>query len=465
MPIIDSRDESLDTTKDVKRHHDKVKDAVKKNLPEILSQEEIITRDNKGRKVRIPVKSIDIPDLRHGKRNKDGEDEGQQGQAGMGQGPGKKGDVMGKRPAQGEGEGGKPSKPGEEAGEDMIESEFTVEELIDMMLEDLGLPNLLKKDLATIEVSLGYKISGSEKVGPMVLLKRRPTTKNAMKTFCAWMSILCESFKDRSELDCFAALKLAGGVVHEAEKLLNDPNFKHNFKTVEPFPIIGNDDLRFFQVEEKKTSETNAVVFAMLDVSGSMSEMKKYIARAILFWMVQVIRKQYTNIDIRFVVHHTEARLVEEKDFFRTQESGGTKGYSAFSLVNDLIRDKYPTDLWNVYAFYFSDGDDFEAEKAASEMKKMIDSGINLFGFANIKEEYENLNGGSSWGIDLIKHIKENWPVTTDKVSVDPDKRQYGSDSIEIITGDNGFPFLAATINEKKHVFPVLREFLKKNRG
>lgn len=463
MTIIDSREESLETNKDVKRHHEKVREAVKQKLPEILSEENIITSDNKGRKIRVPIKSIEIPDLRRGKRNKDKDGDGDGGQAGVGQGSGKKGDVLGKRPAQGKGEGNEPGKPGSDPGEDMIEGEFTIEEIIDMMMEDLGLPNLSKKDLATIEVNLGYKIAGSEKNGPMVLLKRRPTAKNAMKTFWVCMTMLSEKYKERTELDCYAALKITGGSIHESETLLEDPNFSHDFKTIDPFPIIGNDDLRFFNVEEKKTSETNAVIFAILDVSGSMSDMKKYIARAILFWMVQILRKQYTNVEIRFIVHHTTARLVEEKDFFRTEESGGTIGHTAFSLANDLIKEKYPTDLWNVYTFYFSDGDDFEPDRTVAEIKKMIDSGINLFGFANIKYEFEEIHNvfsrTSHWK-GLMDIIVADWPVSVEEVDT-----VEGDEEVEIITGQQGFPFLAATINDKKHVFVVLREFLRKNRG
>ncbi len=448
MPIIDSRDEGLDVVKDIKRHHEKIREVVKKKLPEIMSEEEIITKDARGRKIRVPVRSIDIPDLRHGKRSKDdGQD---QGKAGMGQGPGKKGDVLGRRSAKQEGQD--KSKAGNQPGEDVIESEFTIEEIIEMMFEDLGLPNLMKRDLATIEVKFGYKLSGCEKVGPMVLLKKRPTAKNAIKTFWGLMGVLMSKFGKRSELDCFAALKLAGGMLYEAEQFLENPNFTHDLKRIDPFPIIGNDDLRFFNMEEKKSSETNAVVFAILDVSGSMSDMKKYLARAILFWMIQILHNQYTNVEIRFVVHHSTARLVEEKDFFRTVESGGTVGHSAFSLVNDLIKDKYPTSLWNVYAFYFSDGDDFETEQTATEMKKMIDSGINCFGFANIKEGHEDLSTASGW-VGLIDHIKSSWPVISEKI-----------DSVKFIMGKDGFPFVAATINDKKHVFVVLREFLRKNR-
>jgi len=475
MPIIDSRDETLDTTaKDVKRHHEKVKKAIKEKLREIISNEDIITQDAKGKKIRVPVKSIDIPDLRRGKRKKgkdgdgDGDGEGKGGKAGIGQGPGGKGKEIGRRPAEGEGEGEGGKKAGNQPGEDMIEAEFTVEEIIEMMLEDLGLPFLTKKSLATIEVSLGYKIAGSEKVGPMVLLKKRPTAKNAIKTFWAFLSVLEEQYKvaGRSQLDCYAALKETGGVLYEAMKLLENPDFKHDYKKVEPFLIVGNDDLRFFGVQNEKTSETNAVIFAILDVSGSMGLDKKYISRAILFWMVQFLRMQYTNVEIRFIVHHTNARFVEEKDFFRTSESGGTIGHTAFKLANDMIQEKYPPSIWNVYAFYFSDGEDFEPEQTAEEMRKMIESGINMLGFVNIKDEEEPSwrNIWSSASTDLIDYIKEAWPVATTKISTHPEGLDSIGNTMEVVMGMVGFPFLGVTISEKKHIFAVLRELLRKDR-
>lgn len=466
MPIIDSRDDNLDIQGDVNRHHDKIKKAIKDKLPDILSNEDIITQDSKGRKIRVPVKSLHVPDLRPGKRNKSGDGDGGDGdgegggKVGIGQGPGKQGDVIGRRPVQGQGDGdGEGGKPGNEAGEDIIESEFTVEEIIEMMFEDLGLPNLMKKDLATIEVSLGFKLSGQERVGPMVLLKKRPTAKEAMKTFWGLMGALQSQFKDRSDVDCFAALKQSGGDMSEAENLLNDKNFKHDIKVVEPFPIIGNDDLRFFNIEEKKTSETNAVVFAILDVSGSMGNMKKYIARAILFWAVQVLRKKYTNVDIKFIVHHTEARFVEEKDFFRTCESGGTYGKSAFYLANKMIEEKYPTSSWNVYTFYFSDGEDFQPRESIDEMKKMMDMGINLLGFANIKDnQNEIFSLTPMWSGDLMKMIKDEWPVFAKKVSTPVGE-------IEIVSGSAQFPFVSTVICDKCHVSIALRELLSPNGG
>jgi hypothetical protein len=465
MPIIDSREDNLDIQGDVNRHHDKVKKAIKDKLPDILSSEDIITSDTKGRKIRVPVKSLHVPDLRPGNRSKgsgDGEGDGDGeggGKVGVGQGPGKQGDVIGRRPVNGQGNGEGGGKAGNEAGEDMIESEFTIEEIIEMMFEDLGLPNLMKKDLATIEVSLGFKISGTERIGPMVLLKKRPTAKQGIKTFWGLLSYLCDKFKNKSEVDCYAVLKKSGGDIAEAEKLLEDVNFTHNETQVNPFPIIGNNDLRFFNIEEKKTSETNAVVFAILDVSGSMGNMKKYIARAILFWTIKILRLKYTNVEIRFIVHHTEARFVQEKNFLSTSESGGTNGKSAFRLANAMIEDKYPTSSWNVYTFYFSDGDDFEPRGAIDEMKKMLDMGINLLGFANIKDnEHEIFSLMPSWSGDLMKMIKDEWPVCAKKISTP-------MGDIEIVSGNSQFPFVSAVICDKEHVSVALRELLNPNGG
>lgn len=446
MPIVDARDEGLEVAKDIERHHRKIREAVKKKLPEILSEEEIITSDTKGKKIRVPLKSMIIPDLRAGKRSKKEEF---RGGSGAGQGPGKKGDAVGKS-TEDQGVPGTGPGAGSGHGEEALEQEFTIEEIMDMVAEDLGLPNLLKKELATIQVIKGYKLSGSMKVGPMVLLKKRATVKNAMKSFWGLMGVLMYEFKDkRSDLDCFAALKLSNGVLHEAEMLLRKPTFKHKFKRIDPFPVVGNNDLRFFEIRDSSDSETNALIIAILDVSGSMSDMKKYISRAILYWMVQILRGQYTNIEIKFITHQDTAKFVEESEFFRTKESGGTKGYSAFTLVNELIKEKYHTDLWNVYTFYFSDGDDSEIGMTAREMKKMMDAKINFFGFANVKEENENLSSPT-----LIKHIQDNWPVTSETI-----------DGLEFTIGKDGFPFLMATINNKKHVLPILRQLLKRRSG
>jgi uncharacterized sporulation protein YeaH/YhbH (DUF444 family) len=157
--------------KDARRHREKQREAIRKQLPEIISEESIITR-GRGKTVRVPIRSINIPHFRPGSRQKEGS-KGQAGAGGVGigQGSSRPGDVIGRRPAPHQGPGG---EAGDEAGQDIIESEIELEELISMMLEDLGLPRLEKKEVAELEVVLGFKIRGIKKSGPKPLLDPKP---------------------------------------------------------------------------------------------------------------------------------------------------------------------------------------------------------------------------------------------------------------------------------------------------
>src|SRR5204863_9898371 len=117
------------------------------------------------------------------------------------------------------------------------------------------------------------------------------------------------------------------------------------------------EDLRYKTWEEQMTYESNAVVIAMMDVSGSMGEFKKYIARSFYFWMVRFLKTKYNNVKIVFISHHTEAKEVTEEEFFHKGESGGTQVSSAYELALQIIQERYNPADWNIYPFHFSDGD------------------------------------------------------------------------------------------------------------
>ena len=134
--------------------------------------------------------------------------------------------------------------------------------------------------------------------------------------------------------------------------------------------------------------ESNAVVIAMMDVSGSMGEFKKYIARSFYFWMVRFLKTKYDNVKIVFISHHTEAKEVTEPQFFTQGESGGTVVSSAYRLALDIIGKLYPPNDWNIYPFHFSDGDNYYSDN--DEAVRLADELIgtcNLFGYGEIGEE------------------------------------------------------------------------------
>ena len=174
--------------KDARRHREKQREAIREKLPEIIAEETIITRA-KGKTIKVPIRSIEIPSFRSGRRKKgDGSGSGvASGGVGVGQGAGQPGDVIGRRKSKGSGQGGEPET---EPGEDYIESEMEIEELIGMMLEDLGLPNLEKKEGKELEVYLGFKINSISKSGPKVLLDSRRSSRTPFGKFYAFLQML-----------------------------------------------------------------------------------------------------------------------------------------------------------------------------------------------------------------------------------------------------------------------------------
>jgi sporulation protein YhbH len=145
---------------------------------------------------------------------------------------------------------------------------------------------------------------------------------------------------------------------------------------------------RFKSWEEDERYESNAVVLALMDVSGSMGEFKKYIARSFYFWMVRFLRTKYDQVRIVFISHHTEAHEVTEEAFFTQGESGGTVVSSAYKLALDIIAERFSPRDWNIYPFHFSDGDNYysDNDEAVKLADKLIET-CNLFGYGEIGEE------------------------------------------------------------------------------
>jgi uncharacterized protein len=167
-------------------------------------------------------------------------------------------------------------------------------------------------------------------------------------------------------------------------------------------------------------------VIAMMDVSGSMGEFEKYIARSFYFWMVRFLRTKYQNVEIIFLSHHTEAKEVTEQEFFTKGESGGTKVSSAYQLALDIIQERYSPADWNIYPFHFSDGDNmFSDNRLCVELIQRLIEVCNLFGYGQIKQ------GWYPAGTLMTVYSQE----------IDNPK------------------FVGVTIEEKEDVYPALQKF------
>lgn len=439
MAIIVAQGLAEKGPRDARRHREKQKDVIKKQLPEIIAEEAIITSDRKGKKVKIPIRRLDIPHFRSGRKNG----------GGVGQGQGEKGDVIGRKKPGGK---GKPGSVGQEPGEDFIETEVDIEEIIEMMLEDLGLPRLQKKEAREIAVELGFKIKGRQKSGPWVLLDRKTTVKDGLKKFWILLKHL-QRETGLDELTCFSALKKANGILSDALDLLELPGFKADRATVKPFAILRQDDLTFRKIVDDREFQSNAVMIAMMDVSGSMTTFKKYLARSMLFWLVEFLRKLYHRVEIRFIIHHAEAKLVDEETFFKTGESGGTRCFTAYELASQLVDAEYPVDRWNVYGFHFSDGDDWDPAATVKAVSGFISRGVNMLGYGEIApDEESHFNTGER---ALFRQFIDQFHL---------ERYQKDKESVEIAVGGNNLPFLGLRIGNKTHILPAIKEFLKKDR-
>ncbi len=317
------------------RHRSKVRQAIRDNIADIIAEESIIGKD-RDRIIKVPIRGIKEFRFIYGNAAP---------AVGQGNGDSQPGQVVGRPESDGE---GAPDRAGDRPGVDYYETDVRLDELIDLMFEDLELPDLERKRLREIPSDRSVKRKGYRQVGIRQRLDKRRTVLARVKRLLA---------------------------TRERDPAADERRF--------PFH---DDDLKYKHLVTDVCEESNAVVICLMDTSGSMDTMKKYLARCFFFLLYQFIRSKYRNVEIVFVAHHTEAREVTEEEFFHKGESGGTIISSAYAKALEIIAERYHPSLWNVYAFHCSDGDNFDSDNthALREAKALTDV-CNLFGYGEIK--------------------------------------------------------------------------------
>ncbi len=355
---------------DQARHMQKVKEAIKQNLADIVSEQSIITSDGK-KLVRVPIRTLEEYRFRF--------DPNSYPQVGQGEGDSKVGDVIGRvGPGQGPGQG---KQAGDQPGIDYYEAELTVEELGKLIFEDLELPNLEEKRLRELE-SEAVRFTDIRKHGPFANLDKKRTIRE---------------------------------------------NIKRNAKRGTPrFGGIKNDDLRFKTWDRDVKRESNAVVIAMMDVSGSMGTFEKYISRAFYYWMVRFLRTRYDHVEIRFIAHHTEAKEVTEEEFFTRGESGGTRASSAYQLALQMIEERFDPASWNIYPFHFSDGDNWPSDNdLCRRLAEQLIDRCNQFGYGEIRQGRYAYQSTLMHTLERIHSPKLVTVTISDKADVYPALRRF----------------------------------------
>lgn len=417
--------------KDVVRHRKKVREIIKENIHETIGEESIISR-KKGSIVKVPVKGLKSYRFKYSSGK---------GGGGYGHGPGEGGDVIGEKPKPDQGQ--QPGRPGQEPGIDYLETEMEIEELIEMMMEDLGLPNLMDKQVVETLIHKGWTTDSIEKVGIPPRLHKKRTIKAALLRNAAIVGELIRQ-SGRTEEECWVAWNLAKSDTKKALEILKDSKVD---LSGDAKVFLDNDALRYRTIKEDVEHTSNAVILAMMDVSGSMTTMKKYLARSFFFWMNEFLKHLYKNVEIRFIAHTTEAKIVDEHTFFHKGESGGTNCYTVYEKAYELIKTRYDISRWNIFCMHWSDGEDFNTDLSVKWAKKLLDLGINMFGFGQIELEVY------AWGKLLMKAYQEEFGLT-----------EYAKASEMKVFLKENMNFLGVAIKNKTHIYPALQEFLQKER-
>lgn len=356
------------------RHRQKIRESIRENIADIIAEESIIGK-SRDRVIKVPIRGIREYRFVYGD-NAPG--------VGQGDGDSQPGQIVGKSGQEGQGQG--TEKAGDKAGVDYYETDVTLEELIDIMFEDLDLPDLERKALRQLEAPRSSKRRGYRQVGIRIRLDKLRTVRSRIKRkFSVERRRRTEEAKGAVTTAADAAALDAEEAAALAEADLEDVRTDAAPVPKRRFPFH-TDDLVYRHVTTQMRRESNAVVICIMDTSGSMDTMKKYLARSFFFLLYQFICTKYRSVEIVFISHHTEANEVSEDEFFHKGESGGTFISSGYQKALDIITERYHPSLWNVYAFHCSDGDNFDSDntaalKAAHELAEIC----NLFGYGEIK--------------------------------------------------------------------------------
>ncbi|MFA7619617.1 MAG: DUF444 family protein [Thiohalomonadaceae bacterium] len=294
-------------SRDWLRHNEKVREAVKDRIMDVAAGADVLSGSGNNRNVQVPVHFLEHYRFRLSDADQ---------HSGVGQGEQvEPGDVLRQpqpRNTQGKGAGG--------SGEGGLEFvlEFKVDEIVEWLWEELELPNLEPKFGTTHEDE--YVREGWDRHGARTRLDRRRSLKEAIKR-----------------------------------------------RAVQPDgPAFTNDDLRFRQLVRRPRPATHAVVIFALDVSSSVTEAERRLAKTFFFWALQGLRRQYQHIETVFIAHTVNAWEFPEDQFFQVRASGGTVASTAFNKALEVIDARYDPSRYNVYLFYASDGENFTDDRSAS---------------------------------------------------------------------------------------------------
>jgi uncharacterized protein len=362
----------------LRRYKAQIKDAVARAI-----KGRSITDIENGENVSIPVKDVNEPTFGHA-----------HGGVWEAVRPGNqeylKGDQI-ERPDQAGGSGRGQGGNSDDLTEDDFVFQLSREEFMNYFFEDLALPNLVKTQLASAtdfkNQRAGYKTTGSASSLHVLRSLRGALGRR--------IAVGGRSEKRLKAAEAELSALLASGLDSLDFKVAELKQEIHSLRTrLLAIPFIDPFDLRYSNHTKVPKPTSQAVMFCLLDVSGSMDEQKKDTAKRFFILLYLFLTRAYEKIDVVFIRHHTAASEVDEHEFFHSRESGGTIVSSALNLVSDVIKDRYAESDWNIYIAQASDGDnwDNDSSKCRQILVNQIMPMVQYYAYVEITEgEPQNL--------------------------------------------------------------------------
>ncbi|QUM89003.1 YeaH/YhbH family protein [Moritella sp. 36] len=312
--------------------------------------------------------------------------------------------------------GGEASDSGE--GNDDFNFKISKDEYLDLLFEDLELPNLQENQFNSIvEMKTrraGYTSHGNP--GNISIIKSLQNSLARRTALSAGKKRKVKSLQQQVD-ELTNQDEIEGQFVHELKKEIAE--LKERISKV---PFIDTFDLRYNNFEQYAVPNSQAVMFCLMDVSGSMDQPTKDMAKRFYILLYLFLTRTYKTIEVVYIRHHTQAKEVDEHEFFYSQETGGTIVSSALKLMDKIVTDKYPANEWNIYAAQASDGDNW-ADDSPLCRKLLLDKimpKVRYFSYIEITNrahqtlwrEYEKVaKEYSQFALQHIRQLEDIYPV------------------------------------------------------
>jgi uncharacterized sporulation protein YeaH/YhbH (DUF444 family) len=348
------------------------------------------------------------------------------------------GDTIARPEGGGDGEGSEGSQDGE--GQDDFRFALSRDEFVELFLEDLELPDLAKRKVVDAEAvswqRAGYSVSGS----PANLAINR-TVRNSLSRRIALKRPKAEDIAQlQAEIDAIendAAALSDAALMARLEELKAELGRK--LRRTSLIPYIDPLDVRYRRFDPVPKPVAQAVMFCLMDVSGSMTEHMKDLAKRFYSLLYIFLRRRYKHVDVVFIRHTHVAAEVDEDTFFHSPETGGTVVSTALDEMRRVVKERYDPDAWNIYAAQASDGDNTASdnERTARMLTEDILPVCQYYAYLEVGRDAEHFPPG------FMRRDSDLWQTYS-------------------VVARNGAPLAMRKVTHRRDIYPVFRELFQK---